>query len=174
MLAELLPFLQKLWDKGIDIGAAVIASTISAGIVAGIATAAWRWNKRRDLRHEDAKQRQQHRIAEELAEQTRRTEDRARHQRLSAQRATFADAMAKPIRQVEAAELWDQYLTWCRTDQLDLLPRNLSVLNGYSQMSSGLRGMDDLNFASAKAQLVKVIRETDLPEPLRVIDGMTE
>jgi hypothetical protein len=60
MFADL-TLLQKLWNKGTDITAGVITSTISAGIVAVIATIFWNWEKRRDLRFEADKQRQQHR-----------------------------------------------------------------------------------------------------------------
>ena len=79
MLPALVMLLHKLWDKGVDIAAAVIASTLSAGIVATIATVTWRWNKRRDLKHEEEKQRQQQRIAAEHDEEQQR---KAAHERL--------------------------------------------------------------------------------------------
>jgi hypothetical protein len=57
---------EKLWNKGVDIAASVIASTRSAGIVALIATVAWRWKRIRDLQFEADKQRQQASISREL------------------------------------------------------------------------------------------------------------
>jgi type VI protein secretion system component VasK len=73
MLADV-PFWLKVRSRGIDIAASVIASTISAAIIAIIATFTWRWKRNRDLRFEEDKQRQQQRLAEEFAEtESRRT-----------------------------------------------------------------------------------------------------
>jgi hypothetical protein len=38
-------FLHKLWEKGVDIIASIVASTVSAFIIAGIATLTWRYKR---------------------------------------------------------------------------------------------------------------------------------
>ena len=89
MLAELNP-LQKLYNKGVDITAGVITSTISAGIIAIIATLAWRWKRKRDLRHEEDKQRQHDRISIELEAQRSEAATRAWRQKLPMERESLS------------------------------------------------------------------------------------
>jgi hypothetical protein len=43
-------FLQKVFDKGIDITASIIANLASAVVVALTGLALWKWNKRRELK----------------------------------------------------------------------------------------------------------------------------
>ena len=78
MFATIAEIALKLWNRGIDIGVGVITSTISAGLVAVIAIVFWNWKKKRDLRFEADKQRQQHRINEEIDVETRRRVARER------------------------------------------------------------------------------------------------
>lgn len=91
MLPDLPPFLQKLWDKGIDISASVITSVI----ITLIALAAWRVKLRLDLKAEEAKQRQQHRISEELAAPVQAREAAERRRALRTQCESLANAVAE-------------------------------------------------------------------------------
>jgi hypothetical protein len=58
---------RKHLEQGIDITAGVITSTLSAFIIAVITTFTWGFKRKRDLKLEADKQRQQHRLALELA-----------------------------------------------------------------------------------------------------------
>jgi len=172
MLADVPTFFHQLWNKGIDIWAAIIASTISAGIVAGIATAAWRWNKRRDLRHEEQKQHQQNRIAAEFAEQRRVLDEQARQRRLAEELSIFI-TQGKEIPSKHAgmqgliclADLWDTYLAWLKENKLEHLPSNLAILNEYREWSRGLRGgsVPTLpGLTQRSGDVVSVLRRTQL------------
>jgi len=162
MLAHL-PFLQKIWDKGVDIGAAVIASTISAGIVAGIATATWRWNKRRDLKHEEAKQRQQHGIAAEFANQERQQEAQERLAGLIEERKNLATAAQRAGNHEELAELWERYVAWMESRHLQNLLRNATTLARNPLWSRGLRAATARDLDHNKRTMEQIIRETELP-----------
>jgi hypothetical protein len=94
-------FVQKLWNKGVDIAASVVASTITAAIIAGIATLTWRYKRKRDLELEDAKQRQHDRVALELEHEKRKRDYRERIKRLAKERDDFVAALessANPVR----------------------------------------------------------------------------
>ena len=63
-------YLHKLWAKGVDIGAGAITSVL----VGLIGLLLWRGKLWLDLKAEERKQRQQHRIAEEFEIEKRRQE----------------------------------------------------------------------------------------------------
>jgi hypothetical protein len=81
-------FFDKLWNKGIDIWAGIITSTVSAAIIAVIATAAWRFKLWLDLKNDEAKQRQHHRINQELEALEHETAEVARVTRLQGRTQT--------------------------------------------------------------------------------------
>jgi hypothetical protein len=131
MIADL-PFLLKLWNKGVDIAAGVVTSTLSAAIVALIATGTWGWKRSRDLKFEADKQRQQHAIAEDLANKQRADEEVARQsllrQELEALLRDFANA-GSPGSPDHLQDAWDAWVTWLKNNKLEYLPDNRNVLN---------------------------------------------
>ena len=122
-------FIEKLWNKGVDIAASVVASTISALIIAVIATSTWKFKRRRDLQLEEGKQRQQHRIAEEIKIEDQKKERREYIQRRARERdgcvAAFAGATDVGRLQAE----WDQYLKWLTLNGIVHLPGNQAIVN---------------------------------------------
>jgi hypothetical protein len=131
MIADL-PFWLKLWNKGIDIAAGVLTSTLSAGIVALIATWFWRWKRSRDLKFEADKQHQQHAIAEDLAHKKHTVEELARRsllsQELEALLETFTNA-GSPGNPDRVQDAWDVWTAWLKKNQLEYLPDNRKILN---------------------------------------------
>jgi len=158
-------FVQKLWNKGVDIAASVVASTITAAIIAGIATLTWRYKRKRDLELEDAKQRQHDRVALELEHEKRKRDYRERIKRLAKERDDFVAALESSANPVRIQELWDDYLRWLYSNKLQSLLGNQVILNEcseerqlYAQIGGGIEGPRD--------QAVKWIKRTELPSPV--------
>jgi hypothetical protein len=70
MINEIVSALQKLWWKGIDISASVIANTITAIIVAIIAEITWNRKRKKDLQLERDKELQRRQMADDLRRET--------------------------------------------------------------------------------------------------------
>jgi hypothetical protein len=163
MLADLTP-LEKLYNKGVDITAGVIISTISAGIVAVIAIIFWNWKKRRDLRFEADKLRLQHSFTEEAGAESRRQAARERRDRLGRERDIFAAQATQMTSGIQLAELVERYYRWLESSNIDHLPRNLKTLSENPHWAQGLRGATIPNIRLMGAEVDKLIRETELPE----------
>ncbi|MGA2183593.1 MAG: hypothetical protein ABSH47_11235 [Bryobacteraceae bacterium] len=109
------PLWLKLWNRGLDITAAVIA-IICAAIIVGIVGIATRKRK----------QRQQQRLVDELAENERLRVAKQQHDRLTKQRDDYASAMAEAD-PLEIGEVWNGYWNWLHSNDLDYLPANSRV-----------------------------------------------
>lgn len=153
-------FLQQLWNKGIDITASVLAATLSAGIVAGIGTLAWRWNKRRDLKHEEEKQRQQHRVAEELERASRDREIQETRDRAQRVIQGFVNATATE----EPSELAVRFFKWLRQEKLVEL--NSHIMSQERALTLGPRPeLTSPAVTDARRESLKrVIQSTNLPK----------
>ena len=162
MTAFLASFLQKLWDKGVDIVAGIITSVLASILIALIGLAGWRFKLLLDLRAAERKQRQEHRVGQELERERLRQEARAQHTRLIKERDGFADAVRTQGRQGQA-ELWDRYLRWMELNGLQHLAGNghFYELAGWA---SGLRIASEANVAVNAKNMEKLIRNTELPE----------
>lgn len=161
MLAYLAPFLQKVWDKGVDIAAGVITSVLATAVIALIGLLGWQAKLWLDLRADEKKQRQQHRIAQELESEKRRQEVRDQYERLHRERDSFASAVATQGRQGQA-ELWDRYLQWLQSNNLQHLPGNVHTYE-MSGWSAVLRITTDVNVSVNASNMEKLIRNTELP-----------
>src|SRR5579884_358573 len=151
-------YFHKLWDKGVDIGAGVVISSVSGLILAAIATLTWRWKRRRDIKLEEDKQRQQHRIAQEFAQQ----EQRERGIQLKRER----DALIQKVldTQGNAQQLqkaWDAWETWLRKNGLEYLPGNRKILDKWATHSHafGATSRQDTVFKWAE-QIAEDIKNT--------------
>src|ERR1035437_5995309 len=102
-------FWQKFCSKGVDIAASVAASTISAIIIAGIATLTWKLKRRRDLRLEEDKQRQHNRIALELEREKRVADRRALVKRLARERDDWVAVIAGATGSNRLQDGWERY-----------------------------------------------------------------
>ncbi len=152
-------FIQKLWNKGVDIAAAVVASTISAAIIAGIATLTWKYKRRRDLHLEEAKQRQQYRIAGEMKAEDQRAERREYIKRLGRELDDFVRAMAGATDGERIDDVWYRYGLWLEQNEITLLPGNQRVLSNVGNVS---RSIDRSAEAVAK-DISEQVRLTELP-----------
>ena len=112
MLADLPPYLQKLWDKGIDISAGILIATLSAGIATGIALLGWKVKLHFDLK------------AEEERRHLRRVERRAR---LEQEREGLANAAVAAANIEVLRSVLLHYETWLQ--KYELLPVNAQSLN---------------------------------------------
>jgi len=171
-----LPLIQKFWDRGVDIGVGVITSVV-VGI---IGLCFWRVKLWLDLRADERKQRQQHRIAAELDEPGRKAQQRERHRRLTQQLKEFAiqaeiigkrkkdrpDPPNAPSLTNEAlAQLWETYLEWLKSNDLDHLEGNLTTITVMTQASKMLRGGDlpKEGVIQGAEDMAGLIRKTKLP-----------
>jgi hypothetical protein len=158
MLAEL-SYLTKLWNRGVDIGVGVITSVL----IAGIGLLFWRVKLWLDLQAEERKQRQQYRVAAEFEQARRQQEVREQHQRLVRQRENFAKAAASATTQLALAAIWESFIEWLRSNELQHLPANVAALSTHPRWSEGVRGSSDANFPGERTEMVRVIRNTELP-----------
>jgi hypothetical protein len=122
-------FLQKLWDKGVDIAASVVASTISAAVIAAIATVTWRYKRKRDLQLEEDKQRQHARIESELALESQERQNREHLKHLKTELADFVAAMKGAASQAQLNELWRRYNVWLLNNGVNLREGNQRILS---------------------------------------------
>jgi hypothetical protein len=158
-----LTFGEKLWNKGVDIAASILASTISALIIAGIATLTWRFKRKRDLKLEADKQLQHEEIALKLERERRRTDQRDRVKRLARERDEFAAAVAgAPI-----GRILDQgvrgYYEWMNNEGLTNLPGNQRILAALANLDVNLRFVDALNLPGFAKSLGEQVKLTELP-----------
>lgn len=143
LMLDHMTFLQKLWDKGVDIAAAVIATTISAGIAALVATLTWRWNRHRDLKFEEEKLRLQQRVGEQKDIKDRKREGQERYERLERQRVVLAGEALNTKNSDEQADILDRWFEWMKDNNLERLPLNLHMMHDFRDSSSTLRSVSD-------------------------------
>jgi hypothetical protein len=162
MLADLtLP--QKLWNKGVDILAGVIISAFSAGVVALIGLSAWRVKLWQELRADERRQRQHHRIAQELEQVSRSQELHALRERLSRERDGFVETATASKSCQDLAQSWDNFLAWMEKYDMQHLPGNQAMLTTHANWSNGLRGATRPNLRVNVDEMVGLIRNTELP-----------
>ena len=77
----------------------------------------WKAKLRLDLRADEKKQRQQHRITEEFEKEKRRQDARDRHERLKRERDKFDEAVAA-LSNPGQETLWNEYRRWLKTNGL--------------------------------------------------------
>jgi hypothetical protein len=127
----LTPVLLKLWDKGVDIAAGVITSTLSAGVIAVIATITWSWKRNRDLRFEAEKQRQAYSIAKEFDNQTKLIDDLQLGHKHKTELGHLIAAIEVAFNSEDREQLWLnwQLLTgWIHINKFPHSPLSLNVL----------------------------------------------
>jgi hypothetical protein len=73
-----IPWWTKLWFKGVDIGAGVAITVISAAVIGLTATILWKWKIRRDLELEEKKIRLHIQINEEIRKEADESTERKR------------------------------------------------------------------------------------------------
>jgi hypothetical protein len=156
-------FIGKLWNKGVDIAASIVASTISALIIALIATLTWKFKRGRDLRLEADKQRQQSRIAQELEREKRRADHRDFVRRLAAERDSFASAISAATDLGRLQEEWVRYLRWLTENRLNNIPHNQKILNACAHVGR-MSGPPNVVLSSTQLKLIaEQVRDTELP-----------
>ncbi len=133
-----LPFLQKIWDKGVDITASVIASVI----IAGLALLVWKLKLRLDLQAEAQKQRQQHRLQQELAEELQRSAAWARYLVLNEQRDAHAASVQACTKTTELLAAVGRYEEWLRAENLQNFPQNIDFMKAIDGERENLRRSD--------------------------------
>ncbi len=116
-----LSYLQKLWNRGVDIGVGVITSII----VGLIGLAFWRAKLWLDLRAAAKMQHQQHRIAEEFETEKRRQAARVRRDNLRTAMETLAKRAETVSNAFQLADCWEHYYQWLLDNQLYQNPRKL-------------------------------------------------
>ncbi len=157
MLAHLPPFIQKLWDKGIDISASLIVT----GVTALIALASWKIKLWLDLMADDAKDRRKNKRDQEFARERQKEQFRDRDARLLRERATLADEAAKVVLKIEFLSVTDRYTEWLKSNQLEHLPAN-------AQHATQIAAWRNLALSPAQLpglsiQLAELIAKTELP-----------
>jgi hypothetical protein len=165
MLTDL-PFWQKIWNRGIDITVGVLTSTISAAIIALIATLTWHWKRKRDLKHEADKQRQQFAIAEELDKQKRSEADAERIARLRQELQPLALQFPSAGTAGDAQLLqdaWDTWVAWLEKNELQYLPGNRKILDAWAPYKDKFRAANSNQTVALWAgNLTQQVRETQL------------
>jgi hypothetical protein len=164
---------EKLWNKGVDIAASVIASTITAGIVALIATLTWKRKRRLDLEFEMDKIRQ---VDKHNDENTEKGEDK-RISRLKGELGPLAEGVEIAGRSGDPKQCtaaWEAYTNWLATNKLEFIPHNRSLLNQWADIS---RETTDSSKALAWAnQMASKVKQTQLTgdEATRASAGATD
>jgi hypothetical protein len=160
MLTHLPPLVHKLWDRGVDIGVGVVTSVI----VAIIGLCFWRLKLLLDLRADAEKQWQQHDIASKWQFMKDYKAAHQRNDRLCKEREDLAIAVTRAGTNNELAAIWDNYVKWLDANDLQNLPRNLTILTQRPRWAEGLRGSQRGNeWDDTKRTMTHIIRETELP-----------
>jgi hypothetical protein len=160
------PYWRALWDRGVDISVGIITNTISAGIVALIAIATWRWKRKRDPKHEEDRQRQQRRIAEELDREGRSQEILRRISELQSELDPLVQNFASAGSAGDADHLqkaWDAWRSWLEANQLQYLPGNRKILDSWASYSDRFGAANSNQTVSQWAEkLIVQVRGTQL------------
>ncbi len=142
MLVSLPAYLQKLWDKGIDISEGILVATVSAGIATAIALLGWKIKLHFDLKAEDERRR------------LRRAERRAR---LEQEREALAGTLAAAILRGDLSAINStvlNYETWLQ--KYELLPVNAHLLNSVKEQANEIKFEPSL----VQAQEISAASET--------------
>jgi hypothetical protein len=121
--------LQKIWDKGVDITASVISSTLSALIAAVLALIGWRIKLWLDLRANEAKLRQEQELKREFERETLKRTFRERHNRLARERDQFVETIRAQPDSFHVSRTLGRYRDWAVRNELVELPGNQAILN---------------------------------------------
>lgn len=156
MLADL-SYAQKLWSRGVDISVGVITSVI----VGSIGLAFWRVKLWLDLRSAAAHQRQEHRIAEELAQGEKRRQIRELREQIAATVKLHAQQAYAAPNSVGLAEIWNKHVEWLMREKLNLLSANAEILGERAAWAPAIQR--SLNLHELRQEVVEVIRRTELP-----------
>ena len=127
-------FLLKLWDKGIDITSSVITSVI----VTGIALLGWKVKLHFDLKSEEAKQRQQHRIAKELSQ----PETAEARKRLRSELGSYIALLNQDANVGNSdgmQDTWNGFVRWLAKNNLEHLPDNQQMMAAISETGKNLK-----------------------------------
>lgn len=155
MLAQL-PFLQKIWDKGVDITASVV-------IIAGLALLVWKLKLHLDLEAEKHKQRQQQRLQQEHTEELQKRAARARYLALIEQRDAHAASVQACTNSTELLAAVGRYEEWLQAENLQNFPKNIDFMKAIAGERENMK-------RSAHTQrladgLSDRIRKTEIPPP---------
>jgi hypothetical protein len=113
-----------------------------------------------ELRVDERKQRQQHRIAEELASDKISRDSRARHIQLYDEREDLAHRAAHSEGPNDLADVWDTYVYWITSNNLPQTPTNAQLQKDHSAFA--LRQMPNLDFQERARAIENAIRSTDI------------
>ena len=151
--------IQKLWDKGIDITAALIVS----GITALIALASWKVKLWLDLKTDEAKHRRQHEREKEFELERREQDARERDKKLRKALVILADEAAAIKLKSQLQSVMDRYTSWLKSNDLENFStnaQNLSQMAGWASLPQSPAQVPGL-----KDQLEEMIRKTELTQP---------
>jgi hypothetical protein len=121
MLTHLPPYLQKIYDRGVDIGVGVITGLALALI--GILF--WRGKLWLELRADAKKQWQQW----EIAGKHEHLMAMKKAERLAEERANYAKAVRAAQHHEELVVVWGQYVEWVHQNGLEHLPQNATTFS---------------------------------------------
>jgi hypothetical protein len=158
VLPDLSP-LEKLWNKGVDIAATTVASTLSAVLVATIALVGWKWKLRLELKKEEASQRQKERINDELAHERTTAARRDQADRLQAQLAALATEAMNIREGIDVEILSHRYVDWLEETKLTMWKQNLARFNRWRDVP--YMNLEESDFPLLAAD----IRATEIPAP---------
>jgi hypothetical protein len=143
----------KIWNKGIDIAANVITSLI----VALIGLAFWKAKLWLDLRADETKQRQHHRICEDLDDDQRWRRAMAEAAELRLTRDSWAQSLEDVIGRVPEIELLERFCSWIKSNDLDIVRDNQQFLGRAAARIVVLRGGGDLVGQDLKREARNVV-----------------
>lgn len=158
MLAEL-SYFRKLWNKGVDISAGVITSVITSVIIGLIGLLFWRVKLWLDLRTEERKQRQEHRIAQELESEKRRGDEIRLEERLTGEREALAKIAESSKNTNHLSDCWAQFEKWLDENRLDRFGENRTILIAHGPWGRSLRSCSP-PYGEQAATLAGIIRAT--------------
>jgi hypothetical protein len=149
----------KIWDRGVDIGVGIITSVM----IAVIGLLFWRGKLWLDLRAEEQKQLQQHRIAAEIEDERNREEAQQRHEGLKFERERLAKAVeAAPDLQSQAV-VWEHFVKSMEDHNLDHRTENLPQTRQRAQFTTVMAaGRRHEAPPERQAEMAAVIRATSV------------
>jgi hypothetical protein len=158
-----LPFLHKLWDRGVDIGVGVTTSVV----VAAIGYVFWKLKLRLDLHAEKQRLLQQDRIQKLIDRVDRRAQESARFERQTRELEDIAAVAERTFNRDALKELWGHYRNWVKSEDLLRVPKNLEAfLENTKDPVNSLTPDDHPSGKTERASRVAtIIRRTIIPKP---------
>lgn len=158
-------YLQKLWDKGIDISANVATSLIAAVIVGLVGLAFWKLKLRLELRAEETKKKLHYRMEDERAEKAKRRDAAERDETMRRELEEIALAVEAALTLGAQGVAWKNFEGFLRRCDIQRIQANSELAAGWKTWTLTMEKAAGFSAAPPHnaVKMAELIRATTLP-----------